>query len=334
MKIVFNNVGQGDSIILESEKNRKIVLIDCHRHNGGNPSLDYIIDNEIEEIELLILSHPHYDHYSGLLELLEYCESKEIKINYFGFTFYQSLQYLKWASLDDEHSKLLQQILKKINSLREVDKIGEIYFLTSGWGEDIDEDLRIDCLSPSDKEHKSFTSTIDYNKDLDELQCSKAANYISTLFLVKYGEQSIVLSSDVEKMTFERLFEKRRINKNKTIGLCQIPHHGANVNHYLPFWRTITTVENCPAVISAGENKKYNHPHLEVIEDFAREGYVVKCTNNINGMKAYNENVEHLSLVYDSVSIEIEQKIGYTENLTYLYLNNKFQYIPSNAANV
>ena len=55
MKITYKDVGQGDSIILEWEKNeeKKIGIIDCNRKGKRNPVLEHIVSGEYREIEFL-----------------------------------------------------------------------------------------------------------------------------------------------------------------------------------------------------------------------------------------------------------------------------------------
>ncbi|HEV8506975.1 MAG TPA: hypothetical protein VGQ53_16305 [Chitinophagaceae bacterium] len=77
MKITFKDVGQGDSILLEwvdVAGVRKVGIIDCKLKGKANPVIRHIDQNKYEQIEFIILSHPHEDHYSGLLQLLEYVE--------------------------------------------------------------------------------------------------------------------------------------------------------------------------------------------------------------------------------------------------------------------
>ncbi len=74
VEIVFKNVGQGDSIILEWESSeegtKKIAIIDCNLNKNENPVLQHLIELNLHEIEFVILSHPHEDHFSGFHELL------------------------------------------------------------------------------------------------------------------------------------------------------------------------------------------------------------------------------------------------------------------------
>ena len=80
INVNFKNVGQGDSIIIEWKRDSlsKIGIIDCNLMGNKNPTLEHIISSNYSEIDFIILSHPHYDHFSGLVQILEYCELNKI----------------------------------------------------------------------------------------------------------------------------------------------------------------------------------------------------------------------------------------------------------------
>ena len=68
-KFHFLNVGYGSCTIIEC--NEKIIVVDCKkgdkRLNEDNLT-DYI---KTSEIELLIITHPHKDHFDGVFEIFE-----------------------------------------------------------------------------------------------------------------------------------------------------------------------------------------------------------------------------------------------------------------------
>lgn len=80
LKVNFINVGEGDCILIEAP-NKINILID----GGGTPQSDFDVGSKIvvpylrrkgiNEIDLLILTHPHLDHLEGLLPVL-----KEFKV--------------------------------------------------------------------------------------------------------------------------------------------------------------------------------------------------------------------------------------------------------------
>jgi len=81
LKVNFINVGEGDCILIEAP-NKINILID----GGGTPQSDFDVGSKIvvpylrrkgiNEINLLILTHPHLDHLEGLLPIL-----KEFKVD-------------------------------------------------------------------------------------------------------------------------------------------------------------------------------------------------------------------------------------------------------------
>ena len=64
----FLDVGQGDSILLESED--EFVLIDAGERDYGEVVRDYIIERGADELKYVIATHPHSDHVGGLRTVL------------------------------------------------------------------------------------------------------------------------------------------------------------------------------------------------------------------------------------------------------------------------
>ena len=64
----FIDVGQGDSILLES--NDEFVLIDAGERDSGETVSDYITERGADELKYVIATHPHTDHAGGLRTVL------------------------------------------------------------------------------------------------------------------------------------------------------------------------------------------------------------------------------------------------------------------------
>ena len=99
LKVTFKDVGQGDSIIIEWRKNSKsyVGIIDCNlKTNNRNPILEHIKILSTKEISFIILSHPHYDHFSGFEDLFNYCEKNKIIIKNFIHTAHANIIFIAY----------------------------------------------------------------------------------------------------------------------------------------------------------------------------------------------------------------------------------------------
>jgi len=118
-EISFLDVGQGDAIFIKTQKNKQI-LIDGGPSNVVVEKLNEVMPFFDRTIDLLILTHPDYDHLSGALEVLKRLDVKNVLMTgvYMESTYY------------DEFMKELKS--KDINILiadSENDfKIDEVYF--------------------------------------------------------------------------------------------------------------------------------------------------------------------------------------------------------------
>ncbi|RKQ31385.1 ComEC/Rec2 family competence protein [Oceanobacillus halophilus] len=77
MDVHFIDVGQGDSILIETPSG-KTILIDGGPPEAGDKVVNYLKDKEIREIDLLIATHPDFDHIGGLVKVMKSIEVKQI----------------------------------------------------------------------------------------------------------------------------------------------------------------------------------------------------------------------------------------------------------------
>jgi len=70
LKVVFFDIGQGDSIFIETPQNQQI-LIDGGPSSAVLEKLAKEMPFYDRDIDLIILTHPEHDHYFGLMEVLK-----------------------------------------------------------------------------------------------------------------------------------------------------------------------------------------------------------------------------------------------------------------------
>ena len=194
MKITFKDVGQGDSILIEwkiGDKN-KIGIIDCCNKGKMNPVLLHLENYKYDVIDFIILSHPHKDHYSGLLELLEYIEKKKITINRFAQTItHAGVAYWKYFEISSSDSRLLQKIIKKTRDLKEQGLIKKNDLLLDGKLIQIEQNIELECLAPSNDDIELYQKIVKLDADKNIKQASKAANLLATVIKLKIEDNFI-----------------------------------------------------------------------------------------------------------------------------------------------
>ncbi len=288
-RVTFKNVGQGDSIIIEwdCEGENKIGIIDCNLFEDKNPVLDYLATKSIKEIDFVILSHFHYDHFSGMPGLFQYCIEKDIKIKWFLHTL-------------AEH---VLQIYNKIITSKKVENAAIDFFK---YLEDLDQNIKGDIsvnihtvpinlsdtiffsfLSPSEKTGKNIATQINRKVNTKEFSYSDI-NKFSTITYFRFGNLGVLFTGDSVKACYRNLH--KYIDK-ETI-LVQVPHHGSVANIYPEFWKILNKCENCAAVFSVGYEPKDKLPNRETVEIIDKLGFDIHSTNPSYGISEYFEDSE------------------------------------------
>lgn len=77
LTVHFIDVGQGDSILIKTPEDQNI-LIDGGPPNAGENVMTYLKKHNVQAVDLLIATHPHYDHIGGLVNVIEEMPVKRI----------------------------------------------------------------------------------------------------------------------------------------------------------------------------------------------------------------------------------------------------------------
>lgn len=77
MNVHFIDVGQGDSILIQTPGN-KTILVDGGPQEAGKKVTSYLKDLEIDTIDLVIATHPDFDHIGGLIPIMKNFKVKQI----------------------------------------------------------------------------------------------------------------------------------------------------------------------------------------------------------------------------------------------------------------
>ena len=321
VKITFKNVGQGDSIIIEWEDDKKgIGVLDCNIYRGRNSILEYIKSKEIKKIEFIILSHPHHDHFSGILELLNYCKEQNVYIKYFIHTCGSVPGFLKGATKSVIAEKELAQLFKfiKNNHVSMNMNVSSIQSDLPANYIPLSKNHLLKFLSPSHKEITDNISGSNYNFNEESSENNPKANLLSTVIKITATEGYVLLTSDAPKTVLIRIDTKLSIELEDKILLGQSPHHGAKSNHNNSFWKKRNRDSQTPIVFSVGANT-YGHVSDEAIDSFLKNDYNLFSTNKVGGLKDEKSKkiidlLDVFSIVQDPITSQLQGDQVFTFN--------------------
>ncbi|WP_166727660.1 ComEC/Rec2 family competence protein [Mucilaginibacter gilvus] len=294
LEVKFLNVNQGDSIIIHWSKPDRLgtILLDCNLTINGNETINYIKDNSITEIDYVILSHPHHDHYSGMVELLDYCISNSVNIKYFLYTGSSQPEMIRTISraspkASSDIYKLFHSIITHYNA-----KHFDLGIISVGPNSDVklNDDLTLTFLSPTFFEEQKFIKGIKLNAYVDsDVKNHPAANWLSTAIKIHTSNWYVLLTSDCLKETLIRLDKTTLRDCEKSLRVAQSAHHGAQSSHNNTFWSKRKKLEDTKIVFSVGDNI-YRHPNSDVVKYFEENSFKIHSTNNIGTLKQISIN--------------------------------------------
>lgn len=234
-RITFINVGQGDCVLIEMPFRRQVIMIDT----GGLLRFDQEIWKQTNE--------PYEIGRQILLPLL-----KGKGIN--------TLDTLILTHADADHMEGAEEVLRGV-------KVKEIHITPGSGDKEVMNDLwkeikmqRIPIYEKkagdtiiSDYFHFQYLSPMDetYEGNNDSLVLSMSNNYFHGLFIGDLEEQG------------ELALVEHYSNAIQQIELLKIGHHGSKTSSNEQF---LTLVQPSVAIIQAGFENRYGHPHPEVVE--------------------------------------------------------------------
>ena len=159
-------------------------VIDCHAPEGShNPVTEHIEKHRFREIDFLVLSHPHYDHYSGLRRILEHCMGQGIVIRRFGHTARAAPDYIRAVVMSDEKKRSLVKLFMLVKELEASGLIVDRGLITDQVRPiPLGERVSLSFLAPSEAEYDEYLKSL-YD-DAMNLKSNPNANWLCTVGMV------------------------------------------------------------------------------------------------------------------------------------------------------
>ncbi len=197
LEVVFLDVGQGDAIYIGTPGGKHIML-----DGGGRPPylgeveevgrwvlLPFLAERRVRELDMIIVTHPHEDHFGGFLAVLEEVPARMLVTNA--------------EETENENYLRLLELAKRLDIPREIIQAGDRLVL--------DQDVTAAVLAPPEILFQGTGS--DYNNN-------------SIVLRLKHGNSSVLLTGDAETVAVDHLLQEGNRLKSD---ILKVPHHGGRV---------------------------------------------------------------------------------------------------------
>lgn len=246
-RIVMLDIGQGDCLhIADGEGHHYLV-------DAGSSSVDeaaryiiepYLLSLGISRLNAVFISHGDSDHINGLSQMLDRGR-KSIRIDHVVTT---------QECYDDENLQELKTLAKKKQAAGRCMRKGDTLPLGKG---------QLECLGPPRPD--------------EDLPHPEPGNEASMILRYRRGGFSMLFTGDVEGAGEEALIQE--ISGDPPVTVLKTAHHGSKNSTPDDF---LSSVRPAVALISAGKDNLYGHPHKETLTRLKSSGSQIYCTS-LNG---------------------------------------------------
>lgn len=270
LQVHFIDIGGGDGIMICTPSGKKI-LIDGGWSWGDralarkeyHAYIDAFLENDV--VDLMIVSHPDYDHFAGLGEVIDTRAVRQIWLN--GYDSSDLSQ--SWRTFLAKVKATDDTVL--LSPLTDYMELGSIIRFDDSGSYGIEDDVVITLVNS--KQYVWNTAYGNSNRSMNEGQ---QRNSCSIVVRIDYGETSMLFTGDtngrgkgsaIDACDDQELFMLRNNDnpKNPLSGMLdcdilKVAHHGSDGSSSLRFLKAVSPEW---AVISAGVH--HGHPTSGVI---------------------------------------------------------------------
>lgn len=255
LKITVIDVGQGAATLVQFPHGTNM-LID----GGGfrDSSFDigrfviapFLYAQRIRRIDIAVLTHSHPDHLQGLIYTINNFDVREV--------------WCTGVNEDDDLSRLWKKTI-------------------------IDRQIKITCKSAQSAPetisgvHMQFLWPLHPPSHNKGERSYDATNDDSLVMRMAYGNTSFLFTGDISARVESRLI---RTGQNLQSNLLLVPHHGSIHSSSTDFIRETASRY---AIISAGKNNVFRHPHPLVLDRYASAGVKIFRTDHDGAIRVLSD---------------------------------------------
>lgn len=251
--ITFLDVGQGDCICIKNGYGNSYLI------DGGSSTVSgvgeyriipFLKSQGISRLEAVFITHPDEDHCSGIKELIQTGALQGISIKNLV------LPHIAQSAKEEAYLEL-EHLAAKHNI--------PVTYISRGQ-KITDNQLTITCLHPV----KAYTS--------------KNSNEYSIVLTLTINNFTTLLTGDIEGEGEQMLTQFLQKENLSPVTILKVAHHGSKYSTDKDFLETISPRI---ALISAGEDNPYGHPHSELINRLAQTDCQIYQTNQTGAITVH-----------------------------------------------
>ncbi|MEK7572074.1 MAG: MBL fold metallo-hydrolase [Patescibacteria group bacterium] len=250
LHVIFCDVGQGDAILIISPS-RKHILVDGGPDTSVLDCLGRHLPFWERKIELMLLTHPHADHFNGLAFVID-----------------------RFVTMSFATERLINKTggFSALLALLEDKKIPQRYVFTSDQWQ-LGDGVVVTISGPSEE----FLERTDLDGIIDN-----SAESAALITEVSYGEVSLLLTGDAP---VEELLEVAR-ERGSPVEVLQSPHHGSKtgINR-----EVLELLAPQLSVISVGKDNTYGHPTKSVLDLYQQFEIPVLRTDQVGDVEIVSD---------------------------------------------
>lgn len=231
----FLDAGRADAIVLslESAEGKKTVVIDggTKYYNGKTVLVDFLEQQGVKRIDLLILTHLHQDHFGGFYHLIDRLEIDQAVIPYGDIVFHPLVRGLfKSHEYFEEYHEFYQYLVRSnVHILHPQDCAGrtfrfgacELSCLYPLNGTVLEQEPYIERLCSSDLSLPEAEACCERFRAL----CNEQSNI---WMLAQNGQDKILFCADCTAETMDAALSARPGNPE----IVKLSHHGINTRYF------------------------------------------------------------------------------------------------------
>ncbi|MBI5732030.1 MAG: MBL fold metallo-hydrolase [Candidatus Magasanikbacteria bacterium] len=280
LKVIFFDVGQGDSALIKTPAGKKI-LVDGGPDDKILSKLGENFPLNDKKIDVMILTHPHADHLEGLISVLRRYEVGGV---YYSGVIHTTAGFLEWLRLIKDKN-IPMKIIKGPEKVEMGGAILEFLYPNkdlsfaasttaaggAGAGEAGGNGVSANDVGANAGENSGQESKNQKNNG--------NLNNASVVFKLSFGRTSFLFMGDAET-PLEDILLKNKVDLKADV--LKAGHHGSNTSSGEDFLRAVSPEWS---VISVGKNNDYGHPHLRVLRRLERHGIKILRTDEVGDIK-------------------------------------------------